>query len=181
MKETTALRTDIQAAKERAGVMAGAGRELRKLESHLWEGETVHSVGSGTYGSGIGLLALTDRRLLFLKDGMMSQTSEDFPFDKISSIQWNSGMIQGSITVFVSGNKAEIKAVPKETGKAMVDTVRERISNSSVRDKPAAPSGAQPNQDDVMAQLRQLGELKEAGVLTDEEFGTKKAELLARL
>jgi hypothetical protein len=32
-----------------------------------------------------------------------------------------------------------------------------------------------------MAQLQQLGQLKEAGILTDEEFGAKKAELLGRL
>jgi Short C-terminal domain len=34
---------------------------------------------------------------------------------------------------------------------------------------------------DPMEQLRKLGELRDAGVLTDSEFTTKKAELLARL
>jgi hypothetical protein len=38
----------------------------------------------------------------------------------------------------------------------------------------AAPQG----QDDVYEQLRKLGELKDAGVLTDEEFASKKAQLL---
>jgi uncharacterized membrane protein YeaQ/YmgE (transglycosylase-associated protein family) len=35
--------------------------------------------------------------------------------------------------------------------------------------------------DDVMEQIRKLGELRDEGVLTDEEFQTKKAELLSRL
>ena len=41
---------------------------------------------------------------------------------------------------------------------------------------PAAPLAIDP-----MEQLRKLGELRDAGVLTDAEFETKKAELLARL
>jgi hypothetical protein len=34
---------------------------------------------------------------------------------------------------------------------------------------------------DAGAQLAQLGQLRDAGVLTEDEFNTKKAELLARL
>ncbi len=37
---------------------------------------------------------------------------------------------------------------------------------------PAAPA------DDVYAQLRKLAELKDAGILTEEEFASKKAQLL---
>jgi uncharacterized membrane protein YeaQ/YmgE (transglycosylase-associated protein family) len=38
-----------------------------------------------------------------------------------------------------------------------------------------------PQGDSVAEQLRKLGDLHDAGVLTDEEFETKKAELLARM
>jgi hypothetical protein len=41
----------------------------------------------------------------------------------------------------------------------------------------AAPPPAAPA-DDVYAQLRKLAELKDAGILTEEEFATKKAQLL---
>lgn len=37
------------------------------------------------------------------------------------------------------------------------------------------------NQPDVMEQLAKLGELRDKGVLTEEEFATKKAELLGRV
>jgi hypothetical protein len=33
----------------------------------------------------------------------------------------------------------------------------------------------------VLSQIKQLGELRDAGVLTNEEFEAKKAEVLARL
>ena len=41
---------------------------------------------------------------------------------------------------------------------------------------PAAPQASGPS---VIDQLRELGELKDQGVLTDEEFAAQKAKLLA--
>ena len=102
---------------------------LRSLPEHLWEGETVERISSGQYGSGTGIVVATDRRLLFLKDGWTSTTTEDLPYDKISSIQWSTGIVFGTITVFVSGDKSEIKQVNKNDGKAIVDLVRNRTSN----------------------------------------------------
>lgn len=43
------------------------------------------------------------------------------------------------------------------------------------------PSPAAAPQEDVMEQLTKLGQLREAGVLSEEEFAAKKAELLGRL
>ena len=43
----------------------------------------------------------------------------------------------------------------------------------------AAVAGVKP--DDVMATIEKLGELKAKGILTDEEFAAKKAELLKKL
>ncbi|MEN9843121.1 MAG: hypothetical protein RLZZ612_950 [Pseudomonadota bacterium] len=44
---------------------------------------------------------------------------------------------------------------------------------------PAAPAGMKP--EDVMATLERLADLKAKGILTDEEFSAKKAELLKKL
>lgn len=41
---------------------------------------------------------------------------------------------------------------------------------------PAAPAAAGPS---VIDQLKELGELKEQGILTEEEFAAQKAKLLA--
>jgi hypothetical protein len=43
----------------------------------------------------------------------------------------------------------------------------------------AAPAPAAPSTDDKLDQLKQLGELKTAGVLTDAEFEAQKAKILA--
>lgn len=117
----TQLRSDIASARDRASFRLGSGREIKKLAGYLWEGETVKRLVTGNYAGRMGLLARTDRRLLFLYDGMLSQRSETFMFGKISSVQWHGGMIWGKIRIFTSGNIAEIDQVPKQDGRLMVD------------------------------------------------------------
>ena len=43
---------------------------------------------------------------------------------------------------------------------------------------PSAPAAAAPGGDGRLAQLQQLGELKQQGILTDEEFAAEKARIL---
>jgi hypothetical protein len=111
------LRGDIAEARKKMRVKLGGGREIKRLTQHLWEGETVERMTTGLYGKGNGLVVLTDRRLLFVHHGVMSQSTEDFPVEKVSSVQWNSGMLTGEIAIFASGNKSVIKNVNKDDGK----------------------------------------------------------------
>ncbi|GAA3869435.1 hypothetical protein GCM10022243_38670 [Saccharothrix violaceirubra] len=156
----------------------GAGREIKRLVEYPREGERVELMAAGTYGPGQGLVVLSDRRLLFLKDGIGRQASEDFPLEKISSIQWSAGLTPGSLTVFASGNKAEIKNMNKKDGRQIADTVRDRLSSSPMPVTQPNPASAEP---DVFERLREPGELRDAGIVTTDEFEAKKRELLARL
>jgi hypothetical protein len=42
-----------------------------------------------------------------------------------------------------------------------------------------APAPAAPSESDTIAQLEKLGELKDKGILSDEEFAAQKAKILA--
>jgi hypothetical protein len=44
---------------------------------------------------------------------------------------------------------------------------------------PAAPAAAPASESSMIDQLKQLGELKSQGILTEEEFAAQKAKLLA--
>ena len=44
---------------------------------------------------------------------------------------------------------------------------------------PPPPQPAAPAEDDMLTQLQKLGELKDSGVLTEEEFAAQKAKILA--
>jgi membrane protease subunit (stomatin/prohibitin family) len=63
-------------------------------------------------------------------------------------------------------------------GMAMGQMMMNQMSQSSA---PQNQGGGGQNKEDIMGMLKQLGELKEAGILTEEEFAAKKKELLARL
>jgi Short C-terminal domain len=63
----------------------------------------------------------------------------------------------------------------------LVETVRNRISSRPVVTDRLAPEPAVAGQDDVFTQIRKLGELRDTGVLTEEEFLAKKTELMGRL
>jgi Bacterial PH domain/Short C-terminal domain len=175
------LRPDIAKAKDLMRVKLGGGKEIKRLVGHLWEDEHVERMTTGAYGAGTGLLVVTDRRLLFIKEGAMSKKSEDFPLEKVSSVQWSSGMVTGTITIFASGNKAEIKNVNKDDGKAITDLMRHRLSAPKPTATASSAAEAPTAAADIPDQIRKLGELRDAGVLTADEFEAKKAELLSRM
>ncbi|WP_326677679.1 PH domain-containing protein [Streptomyces sp. NBC_01237] len=170
------VRPDIDAAAEKLSSTFGSKREIQRLPEVLWEGETVEMLATGIYGKGNGLLAMTSMRLIFLKHGVMSQQVEDFPYSKISSVQWSGGMLSGSLSVFTSGNKAEIKQIPKADGKALADRLRSHIAAGAA--PAAAPVPAAGAQQDVGSRLATLDQLRAAGAITDVEYQDRRTQIL---
>lgn len=167
-------------AEKKLNMRLGVRKELKKLTEKLAEDEEVVNLARGQYDGKTGLVVVTDRRIVFTEQGMVRSRLEDFAYEKISSIQTETGVVFGKLTIFASGNKAVIERVgPKERIPEIGDYVRNRISPGS---SPTTPPAAGPAPEaSPMDQLKQLGELREAGVLTDEEFEAKKAALLSRI
>ncbi|MDN5746734.1 MAG: SHOCT domain-containing protein [Nocardioidaceae bacterium] len=66
-------------------------------------------------------------------------------------------------------------------GNGVLGTIKDAIPTQvSVVNPPVSPPAA-PAQPDIADQIRKLAELHTAGVLTDEEFTAKKADLLDRM
>ncbi len=102
-------------------------------------------------------------------------------------------MLMGTITILVRDEQTEIKSVENRNGKYFTDLVRSRLSQDThqpLRNPyetfqsasqniwgPLARTGAE----DHLGMLKQLGELHQAGMLTDAEFAEKKAEILRRI
>ncbi|HEX7844056.1 MAG TPA: SHOCT domain-containing protein, partial [Kofleriaceae bacterium] len=64
-------------------------------------------------------------------------------------------------------------------GFAMAGNMAGTMGNANAAQ--AAQRAPAESKDQIMAMLKQLGELKSAGILTDAEFDAKKKELLAKL
>ena len=115
--------------------------------------------------------------------------TEMIPVKSMSSVTTSrDGLLNTKVSVITSGNTVDFRVSHAEA--THVKTVLTQLilgthPSQQVPSTPpiyAAPASvpAAP-QDDVMAQLARLGDLKTAGVLTEEEFSQKKSELLARL
>jgi hypothetical protein len=169
----------LEQIKDQIGHLDGASKllgrkEIKELPAILWEDESVERLVQGTYENGIGVLVATNKRLIFVDKGMVRLRVEDFPYDKVTSIQYETGWVMGTITIFASGNRADIKNVAKELCKTFADYVRARTTTATAHAAVTAP--APPA--DFLEQLERLARLREVGVLTDEEFDAQKQRLL---
>ena len=154
-------------------------REVQELPGILSDSEHIHDMVEGRSGGRKGILISTNERLIFVDKGMLGRLRvEDFPNDKVTSIQHDSGWstMVAKITVSVGGNEAEISHVPKKAAQVFCQGVRSRISAGK-----AAASGPGPvtAQSDMVTQLERLAKLRESGALTDEEFQAQKQKILS--
>ena len=82
------------------------------------------------------------------------------------------------VKFFASGNEVRLKWIDKNSDvPAFVETVRKEMKASKTA--PAAPANG--GSTDVADQIRKLAALRDDGLLTDEEYESKRAELLARI
>ena len=149
-------------------------KEINELPQILAESETIDNIAQGTYNNGQGILVSTNRRLVFVDKGLLYGLKvEDFPLDKITTIQYETGLLLGEIKIHTSGNIAKIDNVEKATARAFAEFVRNKLSQPKETTAPIIN-----NQPDVYDQLEKLAKLKEQGILTQEEFDTQKKKLL---
>jgi hypothetical protein len=159
-------------------------KELKKLPEMLHEGEEVLNLAQGRYEGNEGLIAVTDRRILFVDEGLVRSQREDFPYGRVSSVQSSKGMLSGKLTIFASGNKAQIDNImPKEQAESIAEHIRNEISSGHQHHAATTSDQAvpKPAHSDPYEKLKKLGELRDAGVLSEEEFREQKAVLLKQL
>ncbi|MGO4383855.1 PH domain-containing protein [Specibacter sp. RAF43] len=165
---------------------------IEQAQPHLQEGELVQAAVLGSYETKIlgsdsvrsGVMLATDQRIVFYAKKLGGYDLESFAYGNISSFEQSKSLMGHQISFFASGNRVNLKwisdlpAVEKFT-----QIYRSRIGSKAPQpaaQQAAAPAGANPS-GVVFDQLRQLGQLRDAGIVTPEEFEAKKTELLARL
>ena len=156
-------------------------REIKELPNILLADENIEAIIQGTYNAGNGILVATSKRLIFVDKGLLYGLKiEEFPFDKISSVQYSTGLLLGDLTIFASGNKAKIDNVDNKTVRSFGDYIRNKLS---IRDQAKTAAESKPAvenelSDDVINKLERLAKLKDQGILTEEEFKQQKTKLL---
>lgn len=166
-----------QLAKAKLSHRIGVRKELKNLPSILQDGEPVLNLASGEYDGRQGLVVATDRRVLFYEKGLGRSRQEDFAFSKISSVQSETGMVNGKLIIFASGNKAVIEKVyPKERATEFGDFLRARISDTPASGDGGAPAAASPAE-----RLKRLEAMKADGLITEDEYEERRKAIIADL
>jgi hypothetical protein len=151
-------------------------KEIGELPSIIHEDEEIFGLIQGTYNGGQGILVATNKRLLFVDKGLIYGLKvEDFGLDKVSSIQYETGILFADIKIMASGNIAKITNVEKSLGRTFCEKVRAKLNEPK---QASAPITVVQQQVDVADQIGKLAALKDQGILTQEEFDAQKKKLL---
>jgi hypothetical protein len=139
------------------------------LESQL-DGWLDKPSGQGGVIKHNGQFVLTNKRACFYSKAPFEEIFETIPLSKITSVETSSLMGYRVLRLHTAHDDLEFKTLE---AKPLFDTLLAHLER--LRNEPAASA------DSITDQIKKLGELRDAGFLTNDEFNAKKAELLARL
>jgi hypothetical protein len=149
-------------------------------------GETLEAVlagwldkktGRGAVIQHKGQFVLTDKRVCFYSKALFEEIYETIPLAKITSVETSSLMGYRVLRIHTPHDDLEFKT---RESKVLFDNLLTHLE--TLRNEPTGGSiAATPSPDFIADQIKKLGELHKAGLLTDDEFNAKKKQLLARL
>lgn len=167
--------------------MAKIDKLIEKSKEHLNNDESIIAVVLGVYETKLlgkdtvrnGILIATDTRIVFYTKKLMGFELESFLYTNISSFEMSKGFMGYTISFFSSGNKVSMKWINEQDSReknisGFVEFVRNSMDKFSAHVDVRVAN-------DIPAQIKKLSDLKNQGILTEDEFTSKKQELLARL
>ena len=164
--------------------MANHKKSLILVKEHLEKEETILFSIYGTYEIKLmgkdsvrnGIFVATEKRIVFYAKKLFGYDFESFPLKNISSIEKSKGFMGHSITFFASGNKAKMKWINDGNIDEFTKYVNCKIGYSEFESKTIVQT-----ENNIPELIKKLAELKDQGILTEEEFHLKKNELLAKM
>jgi len=142
-----------------------------------------------------GMIILTDRRILqmqpkgLVRGALGMHDYIDFPYEDMRSIVLDRGAFRATLKItwkshLDKGEQPKIKDIDKNEAEDIYGIVREILTKQETKPSlgPVVVS-TQSTQDteSPLQQWEKLAKLKEAGVITAEEFQEKKKELLKKI
>lgn len=152
----------------------GAEGALYAIEANLIEKGKV--LGNKSRKS---TMVFFEDRIEIIKKGFLSgnKGNKTFYYDEISHIDFLKSMIQKP-TIIIQVNSVKHEFYVK-TSKELAEKIAAEIK-SKARESRITTASSAPAEKDKFQQLKELGELKDAGILSEEEFQTEKQKILSQ-
>ncbi|MBV4438584.1 PH domain-containing protein [Clostridium tyrobutyricum] len=159
----------------------GTKKEIKFLPEVLRDDEVIKYMTSGFLEGNTWLVTCTNKRIIFLDKGMVfGLKQKEIPLEKINSIGQKRGLLLGKIEIWDGASKILIDSIDKDTLKPMIDAINSAREALKSEDRPQSSNNITA-QEDIPLQIKKLAELKDQGILTEEEFTKKKTELLSKM
>ena len=150
--------------------MFGTKKEVSYLPEILNPDERVLGLISGFLDGNTWIIALTDRRVIFLDKGML----RELPLDKINSISQKRGLLLGSITIQDGASAIKIENIDKGCIGSFVDSLNAAIDSYKFQSSPVVQSSNVSGADEIL----KFKSLLDQGIITRDEFEIKKRQIL---
>jgi hypothetical protein len=176
------LRADVVRAAGPLTRRVSGRRALMSLGDLLAADEVLEQVTTAGSGTGSGILARTDRRLLYVRSGWTGSEVAEFDIPALTRLVWTPGVLTGGMSVAAPGREVAFRSVPLEDGALLVQAVLAVVPHAAA----PAPERERPDRErrsrgDAAEQLRELVRQRDAGLLTPEEFAAERARIVARM
>ena len=169
----------------------GTRKEINRLPEQLQADEVVFCFTSGIisknkdsnssdFGLNTWLIVLTDRRFLFLDAAMLTSALDvhSILHKNIQSVRISQGFFLGKVCIDTGGRSTILDNCEKHTVKVLGILANEWLQVLEER-KFSPPHVATFHAENNLEKLKQLGELKSLGLVTEQEFNEAKAKVLA--
>lgn len=191
---------DTESGPSTRSAIGEAVSNLTKSDQEVPEGTIWHAVGRPLAGIGAGRYRL-DSSYLYFEKGTLRTDSQQVPISSVLDVDVKQSMSQKARSVFTV-----VVHIQRSTGIELVSmddipdgrnaqriinetahAARHRIQQhqNTVRYEGVAPTAvptpaasSSPSGDDLASQIQRLAELRNSGILTDEEFASAKARLI---
>ena len=121
-----------------------------------------------------GILALTNRRILFIHAGLVQSQQVSVPLDAVTGVAISKGPVYSTVKTTGPQSNVIVGRITKADAESFASELRSLLSNRSQGlTETLSPAGL-----DVAEQLERLAALRDQGVLTDVEFEAQKTKLL---
>ena len=176
--------------------VAGVGKELKVLHQYLQENEVVFALLAGVMsqtttsnatdiGFNTWLCVLTDRRILMLDHAMLSDSvdTQSIRHDRIQAISSSQGWIFGKVSIDIGNRSIIIDNCDKEHVKAFSRIANDWLEHISgpISEANEAPREKTKSDRDPIEEIKRLAQLKDNGIISEEEFTKAKASLLSKM
>jgi hypothetical protein len=148
-------------------------KELAYLPEILRPNEEVLAFSSGFMNGNTWLIALTDKRIIFLDKGLLYGLKQAIiDLNKVNSVAGSTGALLGKIIITDGAQTYTISNVSKGTVKPFTNKIQDAIDSLTASKTPQIQPNSSPDTDPI-AMLEKLAGLKDRGILTEEEFTSK--------